>query len=143
MLKKILIVILVLLTSSPVFSTQQELEIMKLDPCPESPNCVSSQSTDKEHFIEPISYKSNATDALQKIKTIILAFPRTQLVNEDTESLHFEFKTLILRFTDDVNIVVDDNEKVLHIRSASRTGHSDFGVNRKRVESIRDKFGSE
>lgn len=139
MFQKTLIIIF-LCTSLPVFSNQQESEIMKLKPCPDSPNCVSSQSTDKEHFIQPISYATNADEALLEIKTIILALPRTRLVSENNQSLHFEFKSRFLKFVDDVDIIINDANKVMDIRSASRTGYSDFGVNRKRVEIIRKNF---
>ena len=116
---------------------------MKLKTCPDSPNCVSSQSSDKAHYVQPIAFTSSATEALQQMKKIILAFPRTQLVSENKQSLHFEFKTRFMKYVDDVEIIIDDIDKVIHIRSASRTGYSDFGVNRKRVEKIRKKFSAD
>lgn len=140
MLQKLLIIIFVLFTSTPVFSSQQEIEIMTLKPCPDSPNCVSSQGTDKEHFVQPIPYHTNTNEALMKIKTIILALPRSRLISEKKESLHFEITSRFLHFVDDVDIIINDEEKIIDIRSASRTGYSDFGVNRKRVENIRKSF---
>ena len=140
MLQKKLII--VLFVSLPVYSTQQNAETMKLKPCPESPNCVSSQSSDKAHYIQPIAFTNSPTEALQKMKKIILALPRTRLVSEDKQSLHFEFKTRFMNYVDDVETIIDTANKLMHIRSASRTGYSDFGVNRRRVEQIRKNFSA-
>ena len=116
---------------------------MKLKPCPESPNCVSSQSSDKAHYIQPIAFTDSATVALQQMKKIILTLPRTRLVSENKQSLHVEFKTRFMNYVDDVEIIIDDANKEMHIRSASRTGYSDFGVNRRRVEQIRKTFSAD
>jgi uncharacterized protein (DUF1499 family) len=88
----------------------------------------------------PLPYKSSANEALQQIKKTILALPRTQLIEEKDQYLHIEFTTLIFRFVDDVEIIIDDSEKVIHLRSASRVGHSDLGANRRRIEQIKNKF---
>lgn len=63
--------------------------------------------------------------------------PRTRLVDEDDSYLHYEFTTLLLRFVDDVEFLFDETTKTIHFRSASRTGYSDLGVNRKRMEQVR------
>jgi len=122
------------------FSNQEIISNMKLKQCPDSPNCVSSQSNSDSHQISPLPYKSSAEEALQQIKKTILAFPRTKLIEEKDQYLHVEFKSLIFRFIDDVEIIVDDSEKVIHLRSASRVGHSDLGANRRRIEEIKNHF---
>lgn len=71
------------------------------------------------------------------VKDSILSLPRTKLVEEDETYLHYEFTSLLLRFVDDVEFLFADETKTIHFRSASRTGHSDFGVNRRRMEEIR------
>lgn len=76
------------------------------------------------------------------MKAVILGESRTQIVEEKPGYLHAVFTSLIFRFRDDVEILVDDSAKVLQIRSASRVGHSDLGVNRKRVERLRDRFSA-
>ena len=108
-----------------------------LAPCPASPNCVSSQSTDKEHAIEPLTYTTSRLQALEDLKTIILHMKRTKVVTKSGNYLHAEFTSAIWRFVDDVEFYCDENAKIIQIRSASRLGKSDFGVNRKRVESVR------
>lgn len=111
----------------------------KLNPCPNKPNCVNSQVSgdDREHFIQPISYVGSRSDEQNRIKSVVGALPRTQLIKEDTGYLYFEFTSLLMRYVDDVEFYLDDSTKLIHVRSASRLGHSDMGVNRKRVELIR------
>ena len=113
---------------------------MKLKQCPNSPNCVSSQSSSATHKIAPISYKTSIGVARERIKKIILALPHTQLMQETDLFFHFEFKTSIFKFVDDVEIIFDDSKKLIHLRSASRVGHWDLGANRRRVEEIRKLF---
>jgi len=109
----------------------------KLAPCPSSPNCVSSQSTDDAHRIAPLTYSGRAADAMKKLTAIIQAFPRTSVITVSDSYLHAEVTSAIFRFVDDLEFLVDDAAKVIHVRSASRMGYSDLGVNRKRVEQIR------
>jgi len=135
-------IIIFLLLTLPVsaFSNQKIIPNMKLKQCPNSPNCVSSQSDSESHHIEPLFYKLSDDEAMQKIKKTILAMPRTNLVEEKDHYLHVEFKSSVLRFVDDVEIIIDDSEKVIHLRSASRVGHSDFGANRRRIDEIKKNF---
>lgn len=108
-----------------------------LAPCPNSPNCVSTTSDSPDHGIVPFRYRKSMAEAKAVLKTTVAAQPRTKLVEEDETYLHYEFTSLIMRFVDDVEFLFDDDTKTIHFRSASRTGHSDFGVNRKRMEHLR------
>jgi uncharacterized protein (DUF1499 family) len=112
----------------------------KLAPCPSSPNCVSSQSSDKEHAVEPLRYSTTLQEAKARLETIIQGMPRTEIVTETGNYLHAEFTSLIFRFVDDVEFFLDDAAKLIHVRSASRLGKSDLGVNRKRIEAIREAW---
>ena len=109
----------------------------QLVPCPSSPNCVSSKAEDEGHAIAPFRYQKTRPEAKEALKAIVRSLPRTKLVEEDETYLHFEFTSLLLRFVDDVEFLFDDEAKTIHFRSASRTGRSDFGVNRRRMEDIR------
>jgi uncharacterized protein (DUF1499 family) len=109
----------------------------QLVPCPSSPNCVSTKAEDAGHAIAPFRYQKTRPEAKEALKTIVRSLPRTKLVQEDETYLHFEFTSLLLRFVDDVEFLFDDEAKTIHFRSASRTGRSDFGVNRRRMEDIR------
>ncbi len=109
----------------------------RLARCPDSPNCVSSQSTDAAHAIAPLTYTTTAVDAVAALKQIIKGMKRAVIVEETAAYLHVEVTSALLRFVDDVEFFADDAEKKIHVRSASRIGYSDLGVNRRRVESIR------
>ncbi|MBW4432477.1 MAG: DUF1499 domain-containing protein [Pelatocladus maniniholoensis HA4357-MV3] len=111
-----------------------------LAPCPNSPNCVCSQSTDAVHKIAPLTYTSSPEQALADIKSIIQSLPRTTIINESDDYLYAEFKSALMGFVDDVEFYLDRNDNIIHVRSASRLGQSDLGVNRNRVETIRTKL---
>jgi uncharacterized protein (DUF1499 family) len=112
----------------------------KLVPCPERPNCVSSMEHGKDVYIEPLRYSDALTEAKQKLLAVIHNQPRTQVLIDDVLYLHVTFTSLLFRFVDDVEFTFDDSQKLIHVRSASRKGHYDFGVNRRRVEMLRKAF---
>ena len=112
----------------------------RLAPCPSSPNCVSSYSQDAEHGIAPISYDSDPEMVIANLKQIIESMPQTNIVKEDEDYLYVEFTSKIMGFVDDVEFYVDRDANVIQVRSASRLGESDLGVNRDRVETIRAKL---
>lgn len=112
----------------------------QLAPCPNSPNCISSQSTDVLHTIAPLTFTSTPEEAIANLKKIIESLPRTKIITESQDYLYAEFKSALLGFVDDVEFYLDRNANVIQVRSASRLGQSDLGVNRKRIETIRAKF---
>ena len=114
--------------------------LKQLAPCPQTPNCVSSETSDAHHYIKPISYEGTAEEAKARLRQTILSIPRTQIVNEESGYIHAECTSWLFRFTDDVEFVFDDAQKIIQVRSASRVGYSDLGANRKRVETIRRLF---
>ena len=108
-----------------------------LGPCPSSPNCVSTQAPDQGHAIAPFRYRKSRVEAKEALKEVFRSLPRMKLVEEDEAYLHYEATSLLLRFVDDVEFLFDDEIKIIHFRSASRTGYGDLGVNRKRMEQVR------
>ena len=112
----------------------------KLAACPSWPNCVSSQSTDREHAVEPLSFLGTVTEAHDGVKKIILSMKRARIITETDSYIHAEFTSAVFRFVDDVEFQFDEGAKIIHVRSASRLGRSDLGVNRKRVEDIRARW---
>jgi uncharacterized protein (DUF1499 family) len=112
----------------------------RLSPCPSSPNCVSSQSDDEKHRIDAVRFTSTPAEALAGLKEIVRGMERTTVVRESPDYFHAEFRTF-LGFVDDVEFYADESQKVIHLRSASRVGYWDLGVNRKRMEAIRAEFG--
>ncbi len=107
----------------------------KLTPCPGTPNCVNSQSSDSQSKIAPLPMISMA-----ELKKIVENMERTTIIEETNDYLYAEFKTPLMGFVDDVEFYFDSGQNVIHVRSASRLGKSDLGVNRKRVEEIRSKI---
>lgn len=112
----------------------------RLAPCPDRPNCVSSQATAATHAIAPLRYATTPELAMQRLQQVIHSMPRTRIVTVNDRYLHAEFTSAVLRFVDDVEFQFDTVNRLIHVRSASRVGYSDLGVNRKRVEIIRKAF---
>lgn len=117
-------------------------ESKTLPPCPSSPNCVSSLAniSDTTHFIAPFKIVGALDVASLALKNALLSQDRTVITQETENSLHAEATSLIFRFVDDVDVILDSEARLFHIRSASRLGYGDFGVNRKRVEELRTKL---
>ncbi len=116
-----------------------------LTPCPDSPNCVSSQAPadDAQHHMAPLTYLGTAEEARQKLLAVIGAMPRTKIIADENNYIHATFTSLIFRFVDDVEFVIDDSTKQVHFRSASRVGRGDLGVNRQRMEEIASRFAAQ
>lgn len=115
-----------------------------LSPCPDSPNCVSSQvETGSPQYVAPLGIpRANEGEvSLSEVWTELVALlhsrPRVRVVTVTPEYVHAVFTTPMLRFKDDVEFMLAESEKEIHVRSASRVGHSDLGANRKRVENLR------
>lgn len=100
------------------------------------PNWVSSQAEPGDpHHVAPLAWAGDAKAAMQRLETVLAAQPRAVVVRRDGPYLHAEFSTALLGFTDDVEFICDG--KAIQVRSSSRLGVRDFGVNRKRVEALR------
>jgi uncharacterized protein (DUF1499 family) len=112
----------------------------RLAACPDSPNCVSSQSTDPRHAIDPLRYEGTAEKAGRFLIEAVSGMKRARIIVAEERYIHAEFISAFFRFVDDVEFLFDSETKTIHVRSASRVGYSDFGVNRRRVEEIRTRF---
>ncbi len=107
-----------------------------LAPLPDSPNCVSSYASDESKRMDPIPLQGDAGSMIHRIVETVRRLPRTRIVTQTEDYLHVEFTSPIFRFVDDVEFLVDDKDKVVQFRSASRVGHSDLGANRRRMQKI-------
>jgi uncharacterized protein (DUF1499 family) len=105
----------------------------RLAPCRGTPNCVSSQAdpVDREHYIDAISFAGT----VQQLRQIVEAMPGATIIRAEGNYLYAEYRTRLMRFVDDLELFLDGT--TLHVRSASRLGRRDFGVNRARVEKLR------
>lgn len=111
------------------------IEQGRLAPCPGKPSCVCSQDTDPQHAIEPLIVKGDKP--IEKIAEVVGNMPRTKIIKQTPNYLHATFRSKVFQFIDDVEFYYDSKEGVVHVRSSSRVGYRDFGVNRDRVEKIR------
>lgn len=112
-----------------------------LRPLPASPNAVSSQvPRDSESHIDPFRVDGDPHAAFIRLKAVMDGWPRATLVTENPRYLHYEVETRLMRFVDDVEFLLSPKENIIHVRSGSRLGKKDFGVNRDRVEKIREAF---
>lgn len=114
----------------------------RLPPCPRSPNCVSSQADprDETHYAPPLRFQGDPETAWQRLEAIVARQPRVTVRSRRPGYLHAEFRSKIFGFVDDVQFLLDPDRRLIHFRSASRTGYSDLGVNRRRIGAIRAAF---
>ena len=114
----------------------------RLAPPKRSPNCVSSQAdpADAEHTIAPIAFKGDTRAAIAAVRKAVESMPGSTIVREDGAYLYAEYRTKLMRFVDDVEFLHDEKAGLIHVRSASRLGRRDFGVNRARVEALRKRI---
>lgn len=130
-----------LLRLSRTQPTTEEVELGVTDgaltPCPQSPNCVSTQAdpADDVHYAEPIAYDGAPDKVAENLTRWIEAEDGAELVRSDGRYLRAVFSSRVFGFKDDVEILIE--EEVIHLRSASRVGYSDMGVNRDRYRRIR------
>ena len=115
---------------------------MKLDRCPSSPNCVCSQEnpSDTEHYIEALDYDGPTDAAINAIAQVIESSARATITNRSENRIDAVFVSMIFRFKDDLEFHLVPKTGVIHVRAAARVGHSDFGVNRARVATIRERL---
>jgi uncharacterized protein (DUF1499 family) len=111
-----------------------------LPPCPKTPNCVSTQSPDTGHRMEPLPY-GDLEETRARLLALLAGKKNAKVVTVEPNYVHAEFRSAIFRFVDDVEFLFDDKAKRLHFRSASRLGRSDFGVNRKRMTELVRELG--
>lgn len=109
----------------------------RLTPCPSSPNCVSSDATDAPHAVKPFHLAISPSEAWEKTHDLIRALPRTRIVTRSSEYVHVECRSRLFGFIDDLELHLRPREGIIAVRSASRLGYSDLGVNRRRVETLR------
>lgn len=110
---------------------------VRLAECPQKPNCVSSETRDAGHAVAPMQLKGDPVAAWDGIRVTISRLPRCVVVRFTSGYLHATCKSRVFGFVDDLELLRDAATDRVAIRSAARTGYSDLGVNRKRVEKLR------
>ena len=119
----------------------------RLKPPAQTPNSVSSQAAlYPDHpqrayaAIRPIAYSGDAQEAMARLTRLLEQTPGCVLVKREADYLYAQWTTRRLKFIDDVEFLLDPATSVIHVRSASRLGSGDLGVNRLRVEELRARF---
>lgn len=134
------VIFILLLLVTVTSHAGEQVSTKRLPSCNDTPNCVSSQATDKLHYIMPYQLSGDPKRAWAAFRKLVFNHERMVITHESEDSLHAEATSLVLQFVDDIDALLDTKAGVIHIRSASRVGHSDFGVNRKRMEGFRTEL---
>lgn len=113
--------------------------------CPETPNCVSDLAapTDSEHFVAALPLVGDEEAARARLRALIESSPRTQILEDRSGYLHATYTSRLLRFVDDLELWLDPEAGKIHVRSASRVGEGDMGVNRARVADLSARWATE
>lgn len=146
---KIVVLVLLLLAVAAVLSLvvmacsarapMVQLVEGKLRPCPDTPNCVSSESKSTTAAIAPLALSGDPVAAWERAGQAVVAIGG-RIQSRSANHLWATFTSRLFRFVDDLELRLDEEDRVIHVRSASRVGRSDMGVNRKRVEQLRQQF---
>jgi uncharacterized protein (DUF1499 family) len=111
----------------------------RLRPCPPRPNCVCSEYEGLTSFIESFRFSGPPEEAWQRLRSVLEAHGG-KIEEEKADYLRATFTTRVFRFVDDLELRLDERNRRIHVRSASRVGSSDMGLNRSRVENLRAAF---
>ncbi len=109
----------------------------RLAPCPDTPNCVSTDATDRVHAAAPFRLAVPARQGWTAVRAAVGELPRARIVAERHDYLHAECRSLIFGFVDDLELELRSSAGMIAVRSAARVGRGDLGVNRRRVERLR------
>ena len=144
-MNKFSVVLLSFLAFAGCSGTRPDLGIHNgsLMPCPKTPNCVNSQTDGEKHYVEPIRFMGTQQKARDRLLQVLESEQQAKVFEIREDYIRTEFTSVLFRFIDDVEFYFPETQSgeiLIHIRSASRLGHFDFGVNQKRVEQIRKRL---
>lgn len=130
-----------LIITTPAYAVTPTVPHTLLPPCPSSPNCVSSDAaTDDSHWIEPYSVPGEPATAWRLLREVVANLPRTTVTTQTSDYLRAESKSALFGFVDDLEFQWRPADRIIAVRSASRVGYWDLGVNRRRLEEIRTRL---
>jgi len=136
-LSRVLLIVAIAGGFSPKSIQAAGMEPSGLKDCPGSPNCVSSEAADPEHRVDPFRLKGDSVKIWPAVLRVVAAMPRTAIITLTDRYIQAECKSRLFRFVDDLELLLKSETGAVSVRSASRSGYYDFGVNRKRVEYLR------
>lgn len=103
---------------------------------PDTPNCVSTQTSQKEKLVEPIAFKESLAETKKALKEALNSYGAIEIIEETDNYIYAVSTTSTMKYHDDIEVYFDEENKVIQFRSASRAGYSDRGLNRERYEAI-------
>jgi uncharacterized protein (DUF1499 family) len=112
----------------------------RLAPCPSTPNCVSSDAAQGSHSVAAFQPIVSPSAAWRELRAVLASLPRAEVVTATDDYMHIECRSAVFGFVDDLEFHLRPSENIIAVRSAARLGHSDFGVNRRRVENLRSSL---
>lgn len=136
------IVVTIVLVLAVVLSVQSHYKKFpglvegRLYRCPDTPNCLCSEYPEHKNYIAPFAFTGDADAAWTRLVNVIRE-TGGKPIKQDKDYLAATYTSLVFRFVDEVELRLDRSARQIHIRSASRVGHSDLGVNARRVARIR------
>ena len=104
------------------------------------PNNITTYEAGAYPKEAPLQYQGEMTAAKTRLIAIVTVMPRTKLITDEGNYLHFTFQSRLLRFVDDIEFLFEDETKQIHFRAAARSGYSDLNVNQQRMAEIRAAF---
>ncbi|WP_043364258.1 DUF1499 domain-containing protein [Methyloversatilis discipulorum] len=107
-----------------------------LTPCPDKPNCVSTEASGKAQMA-PIPFSGTVAEAQDALRRALTAQPRSMITRDEPGFVAAEFRSRVFGFVDAAEFVIDADARVVRYRSGARSGHYDFGVNRERMDALR------
>ena len=132
---KILFYILFIAVSG---TNQAQSHTKKLLPlCIETPHCLSSQTEENKNFVIPFKIKSTPNEAWKDLKNKLHHYSRITITHETPTTIHAEATSLVFKFVDNMDFILDKEQNMIYIQTSSRSAHSDFGVNIKRIDILR------
>ena len=139
-MKCCVLVLIPLLAASGTFAGEQPVN--PLQPCPNKPNCVSTADPSATHRFQPLPFHGTLQQTHEELVRLIGAMPRSAIVQRQESYIHATFTSRLLGFVDDLEFYLDESKQVVQMRSASRSGYYDFGVNKGRLEDVVKAWGS-
>jgi uncharacterized protein (DUF1499 family) len=112
----------------------------RLHVCPNKPNCVCSEYKRSTAYVAPLDFDDEPDEAWGRLQSVIGKRARSKVVETGEGYVRVECTSRILRFVDDLEFRLDRKNRVIHIRSSSRIGYSDLGINSQRAAEIRAAF---
>ena len=134
----------ILASTVPSLATEtvkEPLPVKALAVCSSLPNCVSSLATNRAHRMPPIGFTGPVEAAQERLLRVIRQMPRSEIVKDEPGYLAVIFRSKVFGFVDEAEFDFDEKSGEINFRSGARTGYYDFGVNRSRLEEIRESFG--